>query len=144
MRKMQLELLCLLIIVECTAFPLLQLGSRYESWKSLQQYRFDQRYSGEELGKFTLPIEENSPSMRAKEIEQKRQGYLYGPSLLGNTSWFPTGILGKAMVQQHMDQWLQDASWLTNVVEEEVKAAATTLKKASSIYACFSSCSNAM
>ena len=134
MPKMHLGLLYLLIAAECTAIPLFKHVARYDSWKSLQQYRLYQGNPGEEQGKFTLPIEDNSPSMRVLDIEQKRQGFLYGPSLLGNTSWFPTGTLGKAMVQQHMDQWLQDASWLTSVVEEEMNAAAATLKKASSIY----------
>ena len=144
MRKIHFELLYLLTVVECTAIPLFKLGARYESWKSLQQHRLDQSSPSEEQGAFSLPIEDNSPSTRVLDIERKRQGYLYEPSLLGNTSWFPTGILGKAMVQQHMDQWLQDASWLTSVVEEEVNTATATLKKASSIRSCLSSCSKAM
>lgn len=130
---MHLKLLYLPIAVGCTAIPLLQQDARYGSGKSLQQYRLGQGNPDEEQGKFTLPIKDHSPSMRVLEVEQKRQGYLYGPSLLGNTSWFPTGVLGKAMVQQHVDQWLQDASWLTSVVEEEMNAVAATLKKASNV-----------
>lgn len=99
----------------------------------MQQYRLDQDDLEGVQGNFTLPVEDRVPCKRVLGIEHKRQGYLYGPSLLGNTSYFPTGILGNAMVQQHMDQWLQDASWLTSVVEEEVNVAAATLKKASSI-----------
>lgn len=141
---MHLKLLYLLIAVGCTAIPLLQHGAGSASGKTLQQNRLGQDHPEEQQGKFTLPIEDHSPSMRILEIDKKRQGYLYGPSLLGNTSWFPTGTLGKAMVQQHMDQWLQDASWLTGVVEEEMNAAATILKKASGMSSCINSCSNAM
>lgn len=143
MRNMQIGILNLLFTFGCTASPLLKTGGRHDSWKSLKQYRLDQSNPGEELGKFTLPTEDNSPSMRVLEIQQKRHGYLYGPSLLGNTSYFPSGVSGQAMVQQHMDEWLQDASWLTNVVEEEENAAAATLKKASSIHLFLSSCANA-
>lgn len=132
-RKMYQRRLFILITAGCTAAPLLQQEvSRYETWTSLQQYRLGQGSPEGQQSMFTVPIEDHSPSMRTLEIEQKRQGYLYGPSLLGNTSYFPTGSLGAAMVQQHMEEWAQDASWVNNAVEEEMKAAAATLEKARS------------
>lgn len=82
---------------------------------------------------FTALFDDDVPSRRIAEIERKRQGYLYGPSLLGNTSYFPTGALGNVMVQQHTDQWLRDASWITSVVEQESNAAMVAFEKASNI-----------
>ena len=41
--------------------------------------------------------------------------------------------MGDAMVQQHIDEWLQDASWMNSVVEEEAKSAAKALSKAGDI-----------
>lgn len=82
---------------------------------------------------FLLPIHDPEPSSRALEISQKRLGYLYGPSLLGNSSYFPTGILGDAMVQQHQHDWYADSFWLVNTVNEEMPKAATALEAVSVI-----------
>ena len=76
---------------------------------------------------FTTLSEDDSPFERITEVEQKRQGYVYGPSLPGNTSYFPTGLPGDAMVQQHIDQWLNDASWINTAVGEDANIAMFTL-----------------
>ena len=73
--------------------------------------------------KLCLPIEDPAPVPRGREIEEKRRGFLYGPSLLGNSSFFPSGILGNAMAQQHQNEWYTDAAWLAESVNGEAKAA---------------------
>ncbi|ATZ47343.1 hypothetical protein BCIN_02g06330 [Botrytis cinerea B05.10] len=73
---------------------------------------------------------DSEPLRRVDEIMKKQNGYLYGPSLIGNSSYFPTGILGNAMVQQDQDQWYTDAYSLTSHVVEEMQLAADALRKA--------------
>lgn len=75
-----------------------------------------------------LPREDLDPFYRRKEVEVRQGGFLYGPSRLGNSSFFPTGVLGDAMVQQHQDKWYEDAAWLVNTVSEEAAAALSTIQ----------------
>lgn len=102
-------------------------------WKPQQSSRLEKSSPWKNRSKFTVPAETKVPSVRAREVERKRQGYLYGPSLIGNTSYFPMGFMGDAMVQQHVDEWLQDAAWVTGVVEEEAEFALAALNMAGSI-----------
>src|SRR5262245_53877188 len=75
------------------------------------------------LQKLVLATEDVSPLLIRQEIEEKQLGFLYGPSLLGNSSFFPAGVLGDAMIKQHQDQWYTDAGWLTKTVNDEAEAA---------------------
>jgi hypothetical protein len=47
---------------------------------------------------FSLPESDDEPTVRAQEIEIKRQTFLYGPSPLGGRPFFPTGSLGNATI----------------------------------------------
>jgi len=49
--------------------------------------------------KYSLPQNDPHPAQRRAEIERNRFGFLYGPPLLGNTSYFPAGKLGEALVK---------------------------------------------
>lgn len=51
---------------------------------------------------YVLPMFDQNTSARAAEITRNRAGYLYGPSLIGNTSYFPSGTLGDALVEQDL------------------------------------------
>ncbi|KAI2602753.1 Lipoxygenase [Hypoxylon sp. NC1633] len=82
-----------------------------------------------------LPIEDPDPFSRQMEVEYRQAGFLYGPSLLGNTSHFPTGRLGSSMVQQHQDQWYRNARWLAGTVGEEEVAVLAAVKEAGGIRA---------
>ena len=86
------------------------------------------QHSSEEEN-FKLPMFDADQLGRAYEIGQKRRGYLYGKSLLGNTSYFPTGFLGEAMVQQHQRDWYNDSTEVVNLVNEESAATAAALEK---------------
>lgn len=129
---MHFDPLYLLVPSVYAAVIFVQQDARSMSWEALSSWP-PKRITGQDRSKFTISAGDTFSSLRALEIERKRQGYLYGPSLLGNTSYFPTGIMGDAMVQQHIDEWLQDASWMNSVVEEEAKSAARALSKAGDI-----------
>ena len=59
----------------------------------------------------------------------RQAGFLYGPSLLGNSSYFPTGLLGDVMAKQHQDQWYEDAMWLVDTVHEEEVAVLAAIQQ---------------
>nr|P0CT92.1 RecName: Full=Manganese lipoxygenase; Short=MnLOX; AltName: Full=Linoleate 9S-lipoxygenase; Short=Linoleate 9S-LOX; AltName: Full=Manganese 9S-lipoxygenase; Short=9S-MnLOX; Flags: Precursor [Nakataea oryzae]BBC44107.1 lipoxygenase [Nakataea oryzae] len=59
--------------------------------------------------KYTLPHEDPNPEARKAEIALKRGGFLYGPSTLGQTTFYPSGTLGTAMSQRDQALWLRDA-----------------------------------
>jgi hypothetical protein len=125
---MLVRLLCFGIAIKAaTGRPLH--GQSLKQWQQSQQqqYWLDPGKPSQEQHKLVLPMNDSEPHKRIREIEQKRHGYLYGPSLLGNSSYFPTGPLGDAMVQHDQDQWFSDASWLVDTVTKEAASAAAAL-----------------
>lgn len=48
---------------------------------------------------FSLPSHDLDATGRAKAIVWKRENFLYGPSIAGNVSFWPTGSLGNFTVQ---------------------------------------------
>lgn len=88
---------------------------------------------GDEGNHYSLPMFDAKPWERLSEIHLARQGYLYGPSLLGNTSAFPTGILGDAMVARDRARWFKDVEYVTENVYPELEKAATALFRVSSL-----------
>ena len=56
---------------------------------------------------------------RAAELDKNRAGYLYGPSLIGNSSFFLTGELGDQLVQSDIALWNQDATPVRAAVQAE-------------------------
>ena len=121
-----------LVLSRCAAVSLFRQDGRRTSLKTLQPDWLDQTHFVPDQTRFTLPSKDDASLIRVREIQQKRKGYLYGPSLLGNTSYFPTGFLGDAMVKQHVDSWLRDAAWVNHAVEEEANAAVAAAKEVSS------------
>ena len=119
-------LLCLCF--ETFAFPIRSGSPRQSWWKPTLQYWLGSKEPSNAHQKLALPVHDDSPDERGREISAKRGGYLYGPSLLGNSSYFPSGFLGQAMVQQHLDQWYQDAWDLTTIVQGEAQVAVDAVK----------------
>lgn len=76
-----------------------------------------------------LPIEDPDLFPRRMEVMYRQAGFLYGPSLLGNSSYFPTGLLGDVMAKQHQDQWYEDAMWLVDTVHEEEVAVLAAIQQ---------------
>lgn len=79
--------------------------------------------------RMVLPIFDSEPLRRRREIERKQEGFLYGTSLLGNTSYFPSGDLGNAMVQRDQEEWYADAEWLKDAVYRDAELAGQALYK---------------
>ena len=76
-----------------------------------------------------LPMDDLFPSLRDEEVRKQKDGYLYGASLLGNSSYFPTGPLGDAMVQEHQDLWFQDSMALVEAVTQEMASATAAVQQ---------------
>lgn len=58
-----------------------------------------------ELIVYTLPCEDGNSTARTAEIRLKQATLLYGPSLLGNASYFPGGPLGDAISLRDQTVW---------------------------------------
>lgn len=51
------------------------------------------RRSCQEISSFSIS-NTSSTSTRASAVAEKRAGWIYGPSIAGNTSFYPTGSIG--------------------------------------------------
>lgn len=81
---------------------------------------------------YALPIFDANATDRFEEIRINREGYQYGEPLLGNTSFFPTGVLGDAKVLSDKQLWFQDVQYITdNVNNIEWPQAARALAEVS-------------
>lgn len=122
----------LLLAGKASSLPSAQrhLGSKtwQPTWDQDQQ-KLDHVSAPHGQNKMVLPIFDDEPYQRNREIERKQLGYLYGESLLGNTSYFPSGSLGSSMVQEHQTQWYSDAEWLKNAVYTDAASSAAALEK---------------
>ena len=108
----------LVVCLNCNASPL------FEQY-TLTQERFP--FAGK-AERYVLPLFDSFWSDRFKEIWTNREGYQYGPPLLGNTSYFPTGALGDAMVLRDKELWMRDVKYVTeNVNNKELPKASQAL-----------------
>ncbi|KAL9627743.1 MAG: hypothetical protein Q9164_007506, partial [Protoblastenia rupestris] len=74
-----------------------------------------------------LPMMDADPTSRAQSIETKRRGFLYGPSKLGNTSFYPTGPLGDERVQRDLALIRPDVTAIGAAARPDVEAVNKTL-----------------
>ncbi|KAH7146704.1 lipoxygenase [Dactylonectria estremocensis] len=72
---------------------------------------------------YTLPNEDDEILIRKLEIQKKRKEILYGPSLIGETSFFPSGQLGDQISQRDQSLWLQDSAPVVQAAFQEAAAA---------------------
>ena len=71
-------------------------------------------------GTFTLPIDDHNTSDRAAAIEQTRKTFLYGPSIAGNNSFYPTGELGNATASGDWDDFIKYEKFeITSSMQDE-------------------------
>lgn len=84
--------------------------------------------------KMLLPVFDNEPEERIREIERKRKGWLYGRSLLGNTSHYPEGELGSAASLEHQQRWYAEAQTLKSAVYGEAGIAYMAVAQVRSIW----------
>ncbi|KAL8725189.1 MAG: hypothetical protein Q9166_007519, partial [cf. Caloplaca sp. 2 TL-2023] len=80
---------------------------------------------------YVLPQADPNPSQREAEVATNTAGYLYGPSLLGNASVFPTGTLGDKRVADDVALFTKDATYITVPIEREEKPVAELITAAS-------------
>jgi hypothetical protein len=62
----------------------------------------------------SLPQNDANIELRTEQISAKQDRILYGPSLLGNTSFFPIGENGTAIVNRDFALWAADAMPVQN------------------------------
>ena len=84
---------------------------------------------------YVLPMFDPNPSARAAEISRNQAGYLYGPSLIGNSSFFLTGPLGDQLVQSEIALWNQTAAPARAAVQADARPVLATLTAVSHHYA---------
>ena len=74
---------------------------------------------------FTIP-KSSSSSARALALAEKRAGWDYGPSIAGNTAFYPAGSLGGPVAKEMADRFsdFQDTVYV-NVINDSRTAAAS-------------------
>ena len=78
-----------------------------------------------------LPQNDADQSGRAAAVEIRNQGYIYGPSLIGEAAPFPNGTLGNARAQADMDLWTLDRAEIDNRTAIDVAAVTDAITKVS-------------
>ena len=68
---------------------------------------------------YSLPQFDPNPSQRAQEVATSQAGYLYGLSLIGNSSFFPAGPLGSRKIASDVAAFEQNAAFITEAIEKE-------------------------
>lgn len=58
----------------------------------------------------SLPIGSQDTTERENAIKTKRETFLYGPPIIPNTSYWPTGSMGDSTIQLHGAQLAADAT----------------------------------
>ncbi|KAI9166385.1 Manganese lipoxygenase [Paramyrothecium foliicola] len=80
--------------------------------------------------KYTLPQHdaEEEQTLRRQEIEQKQADILYGPSLIGETSFYPAGPVGKQISVRDQLQWRNDSAFVQQAAAKEAVAVAKAIQ----------------
>ena len=86
---------------------------------------------------YSLPQFDPNPSQRAQAVASNHAGYLYGTSLIGNNSLFPTGPLGGKRVAADIQAFIQNAAPITMSIEKEAPAVEAAVTK---VNTCCSPC----
>ena len=59
---------------------------------------------------YSLPMFDPNQTARIAEITENRKGFIYGPSLIGNSSFFPIGPKGEELSRSEVVLWNSDAA----------------------------------
>ena len=68
---------------------------------------------------YVLPQFDPNPLQRAQEVTVNHAGFLYGPPLIGNSSFFPAGTLGGQRVKADVVAFTKGAAFITQAIEKE-------------------------
>jgi hypothetical protein len=80
-------------------------------------------------GPFTIPAKDSNPILRKLQIIANRIGYQYGPSPLGNVSYFLTGSLGDVLVQKEVVDFYSEASTIGPLLMLDAQKSALAVGK---------------
>lgn len=80
-----------------------------------------------ELDIAVLPFGKANTTARAEAIEVKREGWDYGPSKLGNNSYYPNGTLGDARSMSDQALFLVIQEAIEGIVEGDLETAEVAL-----------------
>lgn len=90
---------------------------------SRMAYHYGEKSISTEL--FSLPMGHADVSGRANAITDKRERFLYGPSICGNVSYWPTGLLGNSTTENDLARFIVDSQYSQAAVDlDETVAAA--------------------
>ena len=78
---------------------------------------------------YVLPMTDPEPTNRQQQLAENKDGYVYGPSLLGNLSFFPTGSLGDALVQAELELFSPEEEIFKSIIELEAQEVINTLSQ---------------
>ena len=79
----------------------------------------DSQSSISQSSAYSLPQFDKNPTLRAQEVSINHAGFLYGPPLIGNNSFFPGGKLGSKRVASDVVAFKENAAFITQAVEKE-------------------------
>ncbi|TVY34757.1 Manganese lipoxygenase [Lachnellula subtilissima] len=89
------------------------------------------RQSANNFTSYTIPpLESSSSSVRASAIKVKADTFLYGPSVAGNTSFWPTGSLGNSTINADFAALSTDTSIDEPNIESDVAVVTSTIEAA--------------
>lgn len=80
-----------------------------------------------------LPQHDDDTQSRVDEVAAKQEGFVYGPSLIGQAAAFPNGTLGNARAQSDMDLWNVDREEIDSAVAKDVEIIQKAIAAVSSI-----------
>ena len=80
----------------------------------------------------SLPQNDPNRDSRAKEVSTRREGYVYGPSLIGEASFFLNGTLGNERVNQDLALWDNDRKQIESEIKKDLPAVSAAISAVSS------------
>jgi hypothetical protein len=111
MRRLVLYIVALVLVLQVLAAPSTPQYSRTTARRNVTT-------------KYTLPANDTESDARAEAIQVKRDTFIYGPSVAGNTSFWPTGSLGDSTVQSQFAALVADGKPQVAAVQKDSAAAA--------------------
>ena len=78
---------------------------------------------------YVLPQFDPNPSERSQEVAINHAGFLYGPPLIGNSSYFPGGALGRQRINSDILAFQENAALITQSIHDESGAVEERITK---------------
>ena len=83
---------------------------------------------------YVLPQFDPNPLERSQEVAINHAGFLYGPPLIGNSSYFPGGALGNQRVHSDIVAFLENSAFINQSIHDESGAVKDRITKVSGMY----------